>query len=293
MALIYYQNPKIIVAFGRNGEWQRAVSTLGRMRRSGAIPDAHSFAMAMKACAEGGQPRQALSLLEELKREGGDVRPTTVVYNTLLGLCRGKSKRGGGGNGGVSRSGGRGQGEAARDAPAAGIRELHMDEMVHRNGFASIGSSGVNGGITAATAGLIESKAVNIPTVAGASCGVTDWGYDCDELATTAVTLLREMTVAGGACAPDKMSFELVMQACFNAGYPQKAIKVFRAMRRWGMATARGRRAGGVPEAYRVRPERATYRLGLTAAAAAGDGPAAAVMLEEMRNAGMVLDEVN
>ncbi|CAN0434863.1 unnamed protein product, partial [Hapterophycus canaliculatus] len=63
------------------------------------------------------------------------------------------------------------------------------------------------------------------------------------------------MTVGGGECAPDKISFELVMQACVNAGRPESALKVFRAMTRV---------AGG------VRPDRATYRLGLTAAAEAG-----------------------
>ncbi|CAM9709569.1 unnamed protein product, partial [Scytosiphon promiscuus] len=47
----------------------------------------------------------------------------------------------------------------------------------------------------------------------------------------------------------------------------------------------RRRAAGG------VRPDRATYRLGLTAAAEAGDGAAAAVLLEEMRDAGMSMDE--
>ncbi|CAN0589180.1 unnamed protein product, partial [Laminaria digitata] len=40
------------------------------------------------------------------------------------------------------------------------------------------------------------------------------------------------MTVAGGDCAPDRMSFELVMQACVNAGRPESALKVFRVMRR-------------------------------------------------------------
>ncbi|CAN0311220.1 unnamed protein product, partial [Ectocarpus fasciculatus] len=62
------------------------------------------------------------------------------------------------------------------------------------------------------------------------------------------------MTVGGSECAPDKMSFELVMQACVNAGKPDSALKVFRAMTR----------------AVRVRPDRATFRLGLTAAAEAG-----------------------
>ncbi|CAN0402837.1 unnamed protein product, partial [Ectocarpus fasciculatus] len=48
---------------------------------------------------------------------------------------------------------------------------------------------------------------------------------------------------------------------------------------------------GGRGRAVRVRPDRATFRLGLTAAAEAGDGPAAAVLLEEMRDAGIAMDE--
>ncbi|CAN0380601.1 unnamed protein product, partial [Laminaria digitata] len=98
---------QVIVALGRKGDWQRAVSTLGRIRRAGAAPDAHSFAMAMAACARGGEPRQALRLLDELKREGRGVRPNTVVYNTLLGLCKGKPLRDGRGAGKAATAEGR------------------------------------------------------------------------------------------------------------------------------------------------------------------------------------------
>ncbi|CAM9411901.1 unnamed protein product [Ectocarpus sp. 6 AP-2014] len=121
-----------------------------------------------------------------------------------------------------------------------------------------------------------------------------------DELVGTAVALLHEMTVGGSECAPDKMSFELVMQACVNAGRPESALKVFRAMARvaagGGSAVGGGggsgeRRGSGRGRAVEVRPDRATFRLGLTAAAEAGDGPAAAVLLEEMRDAGIAMDE--
>ena len=59
---------------------------------AGAAPDAHSFVMAINGRVRQGlaEPRQALRLLEELKRESRGVRPNTVVYSALLGLCKGK-----------------------------------------------------------------------------------------------------------------------------------------------------------------------------------------------------------
>eukprot|EP00903_Cladosiphon_okamuranus_P012196 g11439.t1 len=298
---------QIIVACGHTGDWQRAVSTLGRIRRSGAAPDAHSFAMAMTACARSGEPRQALRLLDELKREGGDVRPNTVVYNILLGLCKGRPLRGGGGGGGGGRVGGPGAGAAV---PAAAA-----DTSENLNGYGGGSVVGkVNGHRGSVAAGLPGSRAVQISDstasagaaargrrAAGGGAGANQWGEKPEELVGTAVTLLHEMTVGGGECAPDKMSFELVMQACVNAGRPESALKVFRAMTRWakeggsssssssGGVQRRG--GGGRRRGVSVRPDRATYRLGLTAAAEAGDGAAAAVLLEEMLDAGVALDE--
>lgn len=270
------------------------MSTLGRIRRTGAVPDAHSFAMAMTACARAGEPRQAIRLLDELKREGAGVRPNTVVYNTLLGLCKGKPLRGGA--------------VAATASAAAGTGSA--GETL--NGHGRVNGGGSGGGVAAG--GLPESRAVGVtpapahPAAGGGAGsrvgGGSRWGDKPEELVGTAVTLLHEMTVGGGECAPDKMSFELVMQACVNAGRPESAIKVFRAMTRWattGASSSAGAAAaagggdgsrGGRRGAVRVRPDRATDRLGLTAAAEAGDGAAAAVLLEEMRSARIPMDEV-
>ncbi|CAM9447310.1 unnamed protein product, partial [Ectocarpus sp. 13 AM-2016] len=280
---------QIIMACGRRGDWQRAVSTLGRIRRSGGAPDAHSFAMAMTACARAGEPRQALRLLDELKREGGGVRPNTVVYNTLLALCRGKPLRG-------VRGGGGGGGGGGVPATAAAAAEGTGPNL---NGYGGGGGlEEVNGHRVAV--GMPDGRAIR-NTVSVPSGGTVGSGERPDELVGTAVALLHEMTVGGSECAPDKMSFELVMQACVNAGRPESALKVFRAMAR--VAAGRGsavggggrgggeRRGGGRGRVVEVRPDRATFRLGLMAAAEAGDGPAAAVLLEEMRDAGIAMDE--
>lgn len=270
------------------------------------MPDAHSFAMAMAACARSGEPRQALRLLDELKREGGGVRPNTVVYNTLLALCKGRPLRGGGGGwGGVAPSVAADTGKRLNGHGGGVMQSVHK----------------VNGGGEGAAAVLPDSRTVRTTGVIAAAAaaaagggvggGNNEWGDKPEELVGTAVTLLHEMTGGGGECAPDKMSFELVMQACVNAGRPESALKVFRAMTRWatggveppgaagtrrggrgrGMGQGRGRGRGG-GRAVRVRPDRATFRLGLTAAAEAGDGAAAAVLLEEMREAGVAMDEV-
>lgn len=294
---------KIIVACGRRGDWQGAVSTLGRIRRAGAAPDAHSFAMAMTACAKSGEPRQALRLLEELKREGGGVRPNTVVYNTLLGLCKGRPLRGGGG-GGARGGGGAGAGTAATAAADAGeyLNGYSVGRGVPRvngHGHGGDGGGGLAGGVPG-------SSPVRIGGNTAVGVGVSgEWGDEPGQLVGTAVTLLHEMTVGGAECAPDKMSFELVMQACVNAGRPESALKVFRAMTRWatggadspageaaGVSGRGGGRGRGRGRAVRVRPDSATYRLALTAAAEAGDGAAAAALLEEMLDACLEMDEV-
>lgn len=225
----------------------------------------------MAACARGGAPLEAFRLLEELKQEGGNnsdceacVRPNTVVYNTLLSLCKGRPL---------------GKG---RRSNSSGLS--HNGDGEH--------SLGVNGGVAVSveagngergSVGCTEGVRGGDGRMRGAS--EAEWGRRPEELAAKAVALLHEMTVAGGQCAPDKMSFELTMQACVNAGRPESAVKVFKAMMR-RFSTKRGESREG------FRPERVTFRLGLTAAAAAGDGVAAASMLDDMYLAGIALDEV-
>ncbi|CAN0333122.1 unnamed protein product, partial [Ectocarpus sp. 4 AP-2014] len=98
------------------------------------------------------------------------------------------------------------------------------------NGYGGGGGLGeVNG--HAVAVGMPDGRAIrNGVSVPGG--GTVGSGAQLDELVGTAVALLHEMTVGGSECAPDKMSFELVMQACVNAGRPESALKVFRAMAR-------------------------------------------------------------
>lgn len=265
----------------------------------------------MSACARGGEPRQALRLLEELKREGGGVRPNTVIYNTLLGMCKGNPVRGGGAGGGHH------QGNEASAATTT-VPQQHF----HQNGFggAAGGAVAVPGGastvrvsfpnavvggrepaVTPPRSGEVEGSSgsrsgnANAKVRPGAAAA---WGQDPEELMRTALALLDEMMMEAGGrggrerwdsrdgCAPDKLSFELAMQACVNAGRPEEAIRVFRELRRWS-------RGGSAAAAAGIRLGLATYRLGLTAASAAGDGSAAAVLLEDMEDAGIVVDEVS
>lgn len=264
---------KVIVVLGLRGEWRRALSILERARNNGAKRDVHTFAVAIAACARGGAPLEAFRLFEELKKEGGNniecdavVRPNTVVYNTLLLLCKGRPR------------------------PLGKGRRNNSSGLSH-NGDGEH-SLGINGGVAVSVeAGKGERGGVGCTEGVRGDDGrmrdvnEAEWGRRPEKLAAKAVALLHEMTVAGGQCAPDKMSFELTMQACVNAGRPESAVKVFDAMmRRFSMERGESREG--------FRPERATFRLGLTAAAAAGDGVAAASMLDDMYLAGIALDEV-
>lgn len=235
------------------------------------------------------------------------MRPNTVVYNTLLGLCKGRPLRGGRGRGGARE----GASAAAVARTGENLNGYGGGRGVRRVNGNGGGGDGVAGGLPESRAVRISGNTVGTGGVRAGVGGASGWGDKPEELVATAVTLLHEMTVGGGECAPDKMSFELVMQACVNAGRPESALKVFRAMTRWategvsstgeafdaGAAAAaggrgRGGEGGGRGRAVGVRPDRATYRLGLTAAAEAGDGAAAAVLLEEMLGAGVTIDEV-
>ena len=72
--------------------------------------------------------------------------------------------------------------------------------------------------------------------------GDLEWGKQPEELMRTAIALLHGMTAAVGGCVPDRMSFELVVQACANAC--RLPLEVFRVMR-WSVESSDAGRGGG------------------------------------------------
>eukprot|EP00571_Detonula_confervacea_P002929 CAMPEP_0172331866 /NCGR_PEP_ID=MMETSP1058-20130122/62143_1 /TAXON_ID=83371 /ORGANISM="Detonula confervacea, Strain CCMP 353" /LENGTH=1150 /DNA_ID=CAMNT_0013049141 /DNA_START=107 /DNA_END=3556 /DNA_ORIENTATION=+ len=70
---------------GGNG-WQRALSMLQRMRRSGPQPNEQTYSMILQACAEHGQMKVATSLLDEI-RQSPTITPTAKLYLPLLKVC--------------------------------------------------------------------------------------------------------------------------------------------------------------------------------------------------------------
>ncbi|CAN0228811.1 unnamed protein product, partial [Laminaria digitata] len=55
----------LITACGRAGEWRRALSVLHEdMPANGVIPDKFCYNMALRACADAGEVKQALELLD-------------------------------------------------------------------------------------------------------------------------------------------------------------------------------------------------------------------------------------
>lgn len=261
----------------------------------------------MTACARSGEARQAFRLLDEMKREGEHVRPNTVVYNIVLGLCKGYPVRGGGGGGervdersdGVARH--RRNGFGGPDGiPRKTGTKIVVDES-RSPGIVLHADQGAAAILDRAGERRADGFSGNDSTGGREGVGgeVSDgWGRQPEELMKTALVSLDEMLLAAGGargggggggcnpdCAPDRLSFELVMQACINARHPAVALRVFRELRRWS-GVGGGGEGGGIKLAL------ATYRLGLTAASAAGDGAAAAVLLEEMQALGIDIDEV-
>ncbi|CAN0197133.1 unnamed protein product, partial [Ectocarpus sp. 13 AM-2016] len=56
----------IIIAFGRGGEWRRSLSVLYEdMPAYGVDPDKFCYNMALRACADAGQVKEALDILDQ------------------------------------------------------------------------------------------------------------------------------------------------------------------------------------------------------------------------------------
>lgn len=235
------------------------------------------------------------------------MRPNTVIYNTLLGMCKGNPVRGGGG------------GDHAQGNEGSSATTTLRQQYPHHDGFGGGARGRAAASVAAATPVNHPNSTAGSREPAGAPArrdgvedsrrsrsetanakvrpraGTMSWGQDHEELMRTALALLDEMIEAGGrgrerwdhreGCAPDKLSFELAMQACVNAGHPEEALRVFRELRRWSR--------GGGTAAAGIQLGLASYRLGLTAASAAGDGSAAAVFLGDMESAGIAGDEVS
>ncbi|CAM9110996.1 unnamed protein product [Ectocarpus fasciculatus] len=74
----------IIIAFGRGGEWRRSLSVLYEdMPSYGVIPDKFCYNMALRACAEAGQVKEALDILDHnLAYQGGWVNPSS--YSAII-----------------------------------------------------------------------------------------------------------------------------------------------------------------------------------------------------------------
>lgn len=244
----------------------------------------------MTACIRSSRPRLALGLLDEMKGavSGEGVRPNTIVYNTLLGVCKGVPVRGVGRRNELRRRYGfrkRGRGVVGNGKHGEGV---HITNIAEDSAARSASRSDQKSRDRGPAPGLAATSEAGADASRGGhdSGGVDDWGHDPEELMRTAIMLLNEMMEAGGQCAPDKLSFELTMQSCVNASRPEEALRIFRTMKRW-VALPRDHH-----DCKEIRLEAATYRLGLTAASEAGDGAAAAVLLEEMQEAGMAIDEV-
>jgi pentatricopeptide repeat protein len=71
--------------------WQTALSMLREMRKQGVDPDERSYAHVMHACAQSGQVRIALSLLEELSSSSSSSTTTSTrnpqIYGAALNAC--------------------------------------------------------------------------------------------------------------------------------------------------------------------------------------------------------------
>lgn len=74
-----------ISAFGRAGDWRRAVALYEQMRQENIEPDVVIFGALIAACGKAGQADLALSLLSAMRTAG--VEPNVVVYNAALNAC--------------------------------------------------------------------------------------------------------------------------------------------------------------------------------------------------------------
>ncbi|CAM9281736.1 unnamed protein product, partial [Discosporangium mesarthrocarpum] len=205
--LVYNQ---AIKELKQRGDWQQALAVMDRMRAAGVSPDIYTYAMSMEACGRGGAGRgRSLCLLEELKQEG--LWPNTVIYNILLEQCKGLPR------------GAHIKGRRRARLPKGHGHQTQGGARLEQGAQARGGANGVYARDPEPLPSSLSTAAVGAPG---------SGGWDQEEAWVTARRLLEEMISSGGVAAPDKMSYELCMQACINAGHPGEAVSVFRQMRR-------------------------------------------------------------
>ena len=71
-----------ISAYGRSGDWRRAMSLLDEMLSAGVTPDVITFSAAISACDKGGRWELALALLKQMR--AANVPPNVYSYNAAI-----------------------------------------------------------------------------------------------------------------------------------------------------------------------------------------------------------------
>ena len=75
-----------IAAWGRAGDWRRAVGLFDTMSDAGVEPNPFSVSAVVSACEKGGQPARALEIFEQA-RAGDRFESNVVVFNAALAAC--------------------------------------------------------------------------------------------------------------------------------------------------------------------------------------------------------------
>ena len=74
-----------IGAWGRAGEWKRALALLREMRYCGVEPNVISYSAAMSACEKSAQWERAIALLREMRYDG--IEPNVISYSAAISAC--------------------------------------------------------------------------------------------------------------------------------------------------------------------------------------------------------------
>ena len=74
-----------ILACGKGGKREEALSLLKEMYRASIKPNVVSYNAAISACEKGGKWKEVLSLLEAMRSAG--VKPNVISYNATISAC--------------------------------------------------------------------------------------------------------------------------------------------------------------------------------------------------------------
>ena len=207
------------------GRLPASLKLLQQMRSEGLRPNGHVYAGLMEACIVSGEPHIAVDLFEQMVSQGvpPDVVSHTLLIRALLAPADGRRE-----------DGRRRRGAAADGAAGRGANATDSSERV---AAALLGNDRgkLGGGVGDALRGGGEAQR------SGGSGGSGESGGGDEEATATAraLAVVRAMEAAGGASAPNELTYTAFIKGCVQRGAYELALEGLDSMMGRGLMPSR------------------------------------------------------